>query len=251
MARSRLFQQVVRALFKGFYFAGREPTEEDKQVCMHAYLLLLCASTPGFAQVCTILLEWACADEDLVASQALPELFQRRPRNYVPIVCVPFVFMQGTDTDPHLHELHIKGTWFLREFLGLVHRLESLLINSRHVCLGLLRLASRITQNSRDGVTAAYEDTPPEARREFVAAAREYARAIIRYPLLRRGTLDEMKELLLDHLPFAELQSWTGEAADVKHRRRVGATYYAVFGEPLDDLRVAQIICRHVNHSYA
>lgn len=100
-------------------------------------------------------------------------------------------------------------------------------------------------------MTAAYEDTPREARREFVAAAREYARAMIRYPLLRRGTLDEMKELLLDHLPFAELQSWTGEAADVKHRRRVGATYYAVFGEPLDDLRVAQIICRHVNHSYA
>ena len=100
-------------------------------------------------------------------------------------------------------------------------------------------------------MSTTYADIPDEACEAFIAAARMYAQAIIQYPLKKRGTLEQMKELILDHLPFAELHSWSGEAHTIRHRRRAGTMYYAVFGEALDDLRLAQIICRHVNHPQA
>lgn len=231
----RVFQQVVKALFKGLYCRQRPQTEEDRQVCK-------------------ILLEWACVHEDFVGSDALPDVYQRQPRNCIPIVCIPFVLREDLPSQeeaPFLYEVHAIGTCMLSEFLGLTHRLDNLLINSMYGPACVYNCGMALTDMmARHGVSATYADIPDEACETFIAASRLYAQAIVQYPLKKRGTLEQMRELILDHLPFAELHSWSGEDHSIRHRRRVATMYYAVFGEALDDLRLAQIICRHVNHSY-
>jgi hypothetical protein len=108
MVRMRVFQQAVKSLFRGLYLHKRTETEEDKHVCK-------------------ILLQWACTQEDLVASNALPDAYQRAPNNAIPIVCVPFLLpavLPSQAEHPLLYEVYVKGSWFLEEFQSMVYILE-------------------------------------------------------------------------------------------------------------------------------
>jgi hypothetical protein len=108
MARMRVFQQALRSLFKGLYLHRRAETEEDRHVCK-------------------ILLEWACTQEDLVVSKALPDAYQCAPDNAIPVVCIPFLLpaiLPPQADNPLLYEVHAKGSWFLEELLGMTNILE-------------------------------------------------------------------------------------------------------------------------------
>jgi hypothetical protein len=95
----------------------------------------------------------------------------------------------------------------------------------------------------RYGTDTTYDDLPIHIGGAFVTAARVYAQAIIQYPLKKHGNLRNMQDLVIDELPFAEAYSWTGEPMRIVHREWLGTLYYAVFGEVLTNLRLAQIIC--------
>lgn len=77
----------------------------------------------------------------------------------------------------------------------------------------------------------------------FVTAARVYAQAIVQFPLKKHGNIQAMKDLIRYELPMAEAFSWSGEPARIVHREWLSTMYYAVFGEILTALRLAQIIC--------
>lgn len=142
MARMRLFQQAVKALFKGLYCRQQPQTGEDMEVCK-------------------ILLEWACVHEDFVGSDALPDVYQRQALDSIPIVCIPFVLREDLPSQeeaPLLHEVHAIGTCMLSEFLGLTHRLDNLLINSMYAPLLLINTASISTRFDPDRLCRATID---------------------------------------------------------------------------------------------
>ena len=76
----------------------------------------------------------------------------------------------------------------------------------------------------------------------FITAARVYAQAIVQFPLKKYGNLQAMKNLICYELYMAEAYSWSWEPARIVHREWLSTMYYAVFGEVLTDLRLAQII---------